>query len=115
MMDYIEANESNWDETLNGKDIVLVDFWAPWCGWCRKLAPSFERLATEFAGRVKFVKVNVDEEPNLSERYAVQGLPTLKFFCEREPVHEIFGYLPEPALRSKIEQVLSTSRVCNVA
>ncbi len=114
-MDYIEANESNWGEIIHGRDPVLVDFWAPWCGWCRKLAPSFERLASEYAGRVKFVKVNVDEEPGLAERYGVQGLPTLKFFCEGEPVHEIFGYLPEPVLRSKIEQVLNTSLVCNAA
>lgn len=114
-MDYIDANETNWDEVLHRKDLILVDFWAPWCGWCRKLAPSFERLASEFAGRVRFVKVNVDEEPGLAARYGVQGLPTLKFFCEGEPVHEIFGYLPEPVLRAKIEQILNAPLVCNVA
>jgi thioredoxin 1 len=114
MPDSIEATERNWDEILGGREPVLVDFWAPWCGWCRKLAPSFEQLASEFAGRVKFVKVNVDEESHLAARYGVQGLPTLKFFCEGEPVHEVFGYLPESVLRRKIEEVLNADLVCNI-
>ncbi len=111
----IEATERNWNDIVNEGGPVLVDFWAPWCGWCQRLAPGFERLASEYAGRVAFAKVNVDEETGLASRYGVQGLPTLKFFCDGRIVEEVIGYLPEAALRRKIDQVLATAKVCAIS
>ncbi len=108
----IATTERNWNDVVNRDGPVLVDFWAPWCGWCQRLAPGFERLASEYAGRVAFVTVNVDEQIGLAQRYGVQGLPTLKFFCDGREVEEVVGYLPEPALRRKIDQVLALSPRC---
>jgi thioredoxin len=113
-MNYIEANESNWGEIVQGRGLTLVDFWAPWCGWCRKLAPVFEKFASEYAGRLRFVKVNVDEQTGIAGRFGVQGLPTLKFLCDGQVLDEIIGYLPEPMLRRRIDGALSTSVVCAI-
>ncbi len=112
MTGLIEGNEGNWDQIILDGGPILVDFWAPWCGWCRKLAPSFERLASDYEGRIKFVKVNVDEESNLASHYGVQGLPTLKLVCDGEVVDEIIGYLPEPVLRRRIDEGLAKSTIC---
>ncbi len=109
MGEFIEATERNWNDIAGAKGLVLVDFWAPWCGYCRRLAPVFERLASEYADRVKFVKANVDEEPGLARRYGIQGLPTLKFFRDGQQVAEIIGYLPEAALRGHIDRALAAS------
>lgn len=109
-----KGTENNWDKVVQAGGPVLVDFWAPWCGWCQRLAPGFDRLASEFAGRVAFVKVNVDEEPILAGRYGIQSLPTLKFFCGGEPVEEILGFLPEQALRRRIDEALQRHAACQV-
>lgn len=92
--------------------MTLVDFWAPWCSWCMRLMPVYERLAREYGDKISFTKVNVDEQPAISRRFGIQGLPTLKFFCGGRSVMEIVGYLPEPALRKKLEEALNTFRTC---
>lgn len=112
-MTAIDLTSGNWEnEVTKAPNLVLIDFWAPWCPWCRKLAPDFEALAGEYQGRVKFVKVNADDNPDIAEKYGVQGLPTLKFFCEGRPVAEIVGYLPKPALRAEIEKTLPIYKEC---
>jgi thioredoxin 1 len=107
----VEATDLSWNDIAGARGVVLVDFWAPWCGWCRRLAPVLDKLASEYAGQVKFAKVNVDEQPGLADRYSIQGLPTLKFFRDGQPVEEIIGYLPEPILRGRIDRALETSPV----
>ncbi len=107
MPEFIEATEQNWSEIVRTDGPVLVDFWAPWCGWCRRLAPTFEHLASEYAGRLRFVKVNVDDETGIATQYGVQGLPTLKFLCDGQVVDEVVGYLPEPLLRRRIDEALA--------
>ncbi len=111
MVGVIEATERNWSDIAGSKGLVFVDFWAPWCGWCRRLAPAFDRLASEYAGQVKFAKVNVDEQPGLAQRYGIQGLPTLKFFRDGQLMGEIIGYLPEAALRGHIDRALAASAI----
>lgn len=112
-MPTIDVTSENWEEEV-AKDpkLVLVDFWAPWCPWCRKLAPDFEALSSEYQGRVKFAKVNADDNPDIAEKYGVQGLPTLKFFCMGRPVAEIVGYMPKPALKGEIEMNLPIYKQC---
>ena len=107
MTDLIRATEGNWTRVVKGGSPVLVEFWAPWCSWCRKLAPIFERLAPEYAGRITFATVNVEEEPGLAERFGVQGIPALKVFCDGQVIDEFVGYLPEIALRNRIDEALS--------
>jgi thioredoxin 2 len=87
---------------------VLVDMWAPWCGPCRMVSPALERLAGVFAGRVKLVKVNVDEAAKLRARFNVQAVPTLMVLRGQRIVTRQAGALPEPALRSWLEQALGT-------
>ena len=88
---------------------VLVDLWAPWCGPCRTLSPVLERLAGDLAGRVKLVKVNVDESPSLSRRFAVQGIPTLLRMKRGQVVSRQVGAAPEEALRTWLEKALRAS------
>lgn len=85
---------------------VLVDLWAPWCGPCRTVSPMVERLAATYAGRLKVVKVNVDEAPAISMRFGVQGIPTLVVLRDGQVVDRQTGAPPESALRTWVEQSL---------
>jgi len=88
---------------------VLIDLWAPWCGPCRMVSPTLERLAAEMAGRMKLVKVNVDESPRLSGRFGVQGIPTLILMVGGQEKARQTGAAPENVLRTWIEQNLSAA------
>jgi thioredoxin 2 len=100
----VEADQQSYDEELRSTLPVLVDFWAPWCGPCRMVSPAVERLATEMAGRLKVVKLNVDEAPDVAGRYQVQGIPLLVLHRDGEEIDRRVGALPEPALRQWLSQ-----------
>ncbi len=85
-------------EVLHAAQPVLVDFWAPWCGPCRIVGPELEALAAQYAGAIKVVKVNVDEAPEISARYAVQGIPTLGLFQGGELTRTLVGARPRHAI-----------------
>jgi thioredoxin 1 len=92
MANVSEVNESEWDaEVLKSETPVLVDFWAPWCGPCRALAPTVEAIAQELNGRMKVVKLNIDEAGALAGKYGVQSIPTLALFKGGQVVHQIIG------------------------
>ena len=98
--------DSNFDdETKNG--VVLVDFWAEWCGPCRRLAPTVDALASEFDGRATVAKMNVDENPNVPGRYAIRGIPTLLLFKEGQLAETIVGLAPKEDIARMIERHLS--------
>ncbi len=92
-------------EVLNSTTPVLVDFYAPWCGPCKMLSPILDSLSAEFAGRVKFVKVNVDDAPDLPNRYAITGVPTLILFEGGRVRDTIVGLVPARVLRTKLQSV----------
>jgi thioredoxin 2 len=86
---------------------VLVDVWAPWCGPCRMVSPALEKLAGELAGRLKLVKVNADDNPDVSRRFEVQSIPTLVLLVRGEEVDKKIGALPEHQLRAWLGSALS--------
>jgi thioredoxin 1 len=92
-------------EVIGSSAPVVVDFWAPWCAPCRMVAPTIESLSKEFDGRVRFVKINVDENPVQASKFGVQGIPTLLFFRGGELLDSAVGAYPEPMLREKLVEV----------
>jgi thioredoxin 1 len=101
----IELTESNFDEQIKSGTLVVADFWAPWCGPCRQLSPIIDRIADQFAGKVKVGKLNVDENPNIAVRYDVMTIPRVLFFKGSDtPVHQEIGVLPEAELVRLINQ-----------
>jgi thioredoxin 1 len=87
---------------------TVVDFWAPWCGPCRMVAPTLEKLAKEYAGKLLIAKVNTDDNPQWAGRYGVQGIPTMLFVAKGKVIHRQVGALPEPMLREVVIQFLET-------
>ena len=112
-MTAVNISSQKWEqEVLKADTLVLVDFWAPWCPWCRKLSPDFDSLADQYVGKVKFAKVNTEEAHDLAEKYGVEGLPTLKFFCQGRPIAELVGYLSKAVLKSEIDKVFEIQKTC---
>lgn len=93
------GNAAEFNTSISGATPVLVDFWAPWCGPCRLIAPALEELATELAGKVRIAKVNVDDLPELAAPLGIQGIPTLVLFQNGQPVDRIVGAAPKAAMR----------------
>jgi thioredoxin 1 len=93
-------------EVLQSPLPVLVDFWAAWCGPCRAVAPTVEALASEYAGKLKVVKLDVDESGDVAGQFGVQSIPTLILFKGGQPVERLIGNVPKPAIVSKIQQHL---------
>lgn len=91
-------------EVLKSAEPVLVDFWAPWCGPCRMLAPVVEKVSQRFAGKAKFMKLNTDENPSITGHYGVSGIPCLILFKNGEIADRIVGYVPENAISSMLSK-----------
>ncbi len=97
--------DSNFDQSVIKSSVpVLVDFWAEWCGPCRRLAPTVDELATDYDGRVVVGKLNVDDNPNVSFRYNIRGIPTLLLFKAGEIVEQVVGLADKDSLKKIIEK-----------
>jgi thioredoxin 1 len=92
---------------LKAEEPVVVDFWAPWCGPCRAIAPILDKLAGEYEGRVKIAKVNTDEEIRWATQYGIHGIPTLIIFKGGQEVERLIGSRPESAYREAFDKVLA--------
>jgi thioredoxin 1 len=106
----ITVTDADFEDNVLKNDLpVVVDFWAPWCGPCKMVAPILDKLADEYAGKVVIAKVNTDEDNQHAMQYGVQGIPTMIFVNEGKLIHRQVGALPEPVLRDLFEQFIAVA------
>ena len=104
----IKVTDADFETQVLQNDLpVVVDFWAPWCGPCKMVAPILDKLATEYSGKVVIAKVNTDEDQQYAMQYGVQGIPTMIFVNGGKLIHRQVGALPEPMLRDLFEQFIN--------
>jgi thioredoxin 1 len=104
----IHVTDAEFEKEVLQSDLpVIVDFWAPWCGPCRMVAPALEKIAKEQAGKLVIAKVNTDENAQWAMKYRVQGIPTMLFISKGKVIHQQVGALPEPILRNVMDQFLN--------
>ena len=107
MADVIEITDETFEnEVVKSEKLTLVDFWATWCGPCRKLAPVIEELADEFKDNVKFVKIKADENIETAQKYSISGVPSLLIFKNGEPVERIVNIVPKSIIVNNLNKHL---------
>ncbi len=107
MSNAVAVTSSEFDQqVLKSETPVIVDFWAVWCGPCKMIAPHLDALATEYAGKVKVVKVDIDSEREVAERYNIMSIPTLLFFKDGKVVEQVVGAVPKTTIAAKLEALI---------
>ncbi len=108
-----ELTAASFDRTISeSKKPIVVDFWAPWCVYCKKLAPIYDKMAAKWGGQLVFATVNVDEQRALGERFGIMSLPTLKVFCGGREVGEAVGFVGEPMLDQGLKTMADHAQEC---
>ena len=104
----IQISDATFDEEVVKADtVVLVDFWAEWCGPCKMIAPIVEELAEEYDGKVKFTKLDVDSNPRSATNFGIRGIPTLLIFNDGKPIDQVVGAVPKSVLKQRLEEALA--------
>jgi thioredoxin 1 len=104
----LEVSDATFDqEVLRSEQPVLVDFWAVWCGPCKAIAPVVDGVATKYAGKLKVIKVNVDENAATPSRYGIRGIPALLFFKGGKVADQVVGYVPQDVIEEKVQRLLA--------
>jgi thioredoxin 1 len=105
----VPVSATTWEtEVGKANGLVLVDFWAVWCGPCQMVAPLVEELATEYDGKLKVLKLNTDENPDIAGKYGIMSIPTLLFFRNGQPVEKVVGAVPKRLLKEAVDNLLKT-------
>ncbi len=102
---YLELNASNFNDTIK-EGVTLVDFWAPWCGPCRMIAPVIEELANDYEGKAKICKVNTDEEQDIAIQYGIRSIPTILFFKDGHLADQMVGAAGKQVIAEKLDALL---------
>ncbi len=102
----LQGSDENFDDLVKSYLIVVVDFWADWCGPCKIISPIIETLAKEYASRTMFLKVNVDDCPNTASRFGIMSIPTIMIFKEGKVVDSLVGAVPKKVIESKLNNFL---------
>lgn len=103
----LKVDNSSWEkDVLSAAGLVLVDFWAVWCGPCQMVAPIVEELAAEYEGKLKVCKLNTDENPEIASKYQIMSIPTLNFYRDGKLIDRIVGAAPKKQFKEKIDQLL---------
>ena len=104
----LEVTTANWDdEVMKAQGLVMIDFWAAWCGPCRMISPTVEELAKEYGEKIKVLKLNTDENSEIASRYKIMGIPTIMFFKDGVKLDQIVGVVPKQQLKAKLDSFLS--------
>ena len=103
----LELTKNNFEKEVKNSDTpVIVDFWASWCGPCMAMAPTFEELSKEYEGKLKFAKLNVEDNQDIAGQFSIRGIPCLVVFNKGEEADRIIGSMPKEALKEKIDDIL---------
>lgn len=107
MSNLVHLNQENFDKEVKDSDVpVLVDFWAEWCGPCRMLGPVFEELSGEYEGKLKFAKLNTEEQPEIAGSFSIMGIPSMVIMKDGKEVDRLVGFMPKEVLKQKIDSAL---------
>ena len=107
MSEPIHVTDAQFDKSVLKSDLpVIVDFWAPWCGPCKMIAPVLEKISNDLSGKLVVAKVNTDENPEWATKYGVQGIPTMLFFYKGKIIHRQVGATPEASIRDAVNQFM---------
>ncbi len=110
MSKVVDVTDQNFEQEVLKSDLPTeIDFWAPWCSPCRMVMPVYDRLSEEYSGKFKFCKLNVDDNPEIAQKYRVMSIPTQKFFVKGQQMDEIVGAYPEQFIRAKVDGILKNT------